>query len=87
MGFLYKKLSGKEKKEIKKEADLIIEKFSKNLEVLKGLPDESGVRRQETMRLSHKEGKKGDVEFKKRIFANTPNKNKYFIIAEKKSWK
>lgn len=84
-GFLYKKLSEKEKEEIKSEARDIINSFSKKLEKVKDLPNESFIERGSGYREEGK-GKSGNGMLKERILKNAPNKNKDFIIAEKKRW-
>ncbi len=76
-----------EKKEaIKKEATQILDNFSKALEnvkfsVSKKEPKEgAGGFREEG------QGIVGDTDFRARMFANAPNKDKDFVIAEKKKW-
>jgi Asp-tRNA(Asn)/Glu-tRNA(Gln) amidotransferase C subunit len=99
-GFLYKKLTEKEKEEIQKEAERIINSFGNKLSKIKELPEEGNIKREKSFRVernssaafptsaptSLRDGK-DDEELKKRILANAPNKNNDFIIAEKKSWK
>jgi len=70
--------------EIRKEAKSILDKFSKALESVK--PSDSNVVR-ENDRREEGEGKdKCDPEFREIMFENAPQKNKDFLIAEKKSW-
>ena len=85
MGFLYKRLSEKEKKEIKREADKIIGSFAKRLSEIKILPKEGGIKRKGSMRKEGK-GQGGNNELKRRILDNAQKKNKDFILAEKKGW-
>lgn len=100
-GFLFKELSEKEKDEIKKEAKGIMDNFGKELEKVKGLPEEAGIERGSGYR---EEGEciksatsptaapkcpsdaESGEDLKKRILDNAPQKNKDFIIAEKKKW-
>lgn len=83
--FLYHEVSEKEKEKIKKQAKEIMEKFSKKLaKVDKKIP-EPLIERKEFER-EEKQGKESDSDFRERMFENAPNKNKDFIIAEKKKW-
>ena len=82
MDFLWHKVSEKEKKEIKKQAKQIIENFSKKLSNV-GELKESFIEREECER---DEGIECPEIDKKIMFKNAPNKNKDFIIAERKKW-
>ncbi len=84
-GFLYKKLTEKERGEIKKESEKIINSFGKKLSEIKKLPGESFIERKNLFR-EEGPGSLGNEELKKRILNNAPEKNKEFIIAEKKGW-
>jgi len=85
MDFLYHKVSEEEKEEIKKQAKEIMEKFSKKLaKVDKKIP-EPLIEREEFER-EEKEGLETASDFRERMFENAPQKNKDFIIAEKKKW-
>ena len=82
--FLWHKVSEKEKGEIEKQAKEIMDGFSRKLSNIgKDIPEmliemENGER---------EEGKKIDIEIDREImFENAPNKNKDFIIGEKKGW-
>lgn len=72
------------KDEIASEAKQILERFSKALEKVKVAgkreEKETGGFREE------KESVRGDEDFRRRMFANAPNKNEDAIIAEKKKW-
>jgi Asp-tRNA(Asn)/Glu-tRNA(Gln) amidotransferase C subunit len=83
--FLFHNLSEKEKEEIRKQVDGILNSFSKKLsEIGKGEQKESFIERKECERL---EGGKLDESFSREImFRNAPDKNKDFIIGEKKKW-
>ncbi len=83
--FLWHKVSEKEKKEIKKQAKAIMDGFSKKLSKIDKKMPEMLIKRDEGER-EESGGKKCDEEFRKIMFENAPNKNKDFIIAEKKSW-
>ena len=85
MDFLFHKVSEEEKEENKKQAKDIMEKFSKKLaKVDKKIP-EPLIERKEFERVEG-EGEESSSEFRERIFENAPNKNKDFIIAEKRKW-
>ncbi|MDO8467649.1 MAG: hypothetical protein Q7S56_01725 [Nanoarchaeota archaeon] len=84
-GFLWKKVSEPEKEQIKKESKKIMDSFSSKLEKL-GLDrvEEPMIERGNGER---KEGSAEKVPIDREImFSNAPNKNKDFIIAEKKGW-
>jgi len=70
--------------EVRKKAKEILDKFSKSLEKVsvkeKELKRESGGYRVEG------KGKACDADFRKRMFANVPNKDEDCIIAEVKKW-
>ena len=83
--FLFHKVTDKEKEEIKKEAKSIIDNFSKKLENLKSKTDETFIERDKCFREENKP-LDCDSDFRKRMFDNAPNKNKDFILAEKKQW-
>lgn len=85
MDFLFHNLSEKEKEEIKKQVHSILDSFSKKLSEIGGEKDkESFIEREENER---KEGGEHDKSFSKEImFKNAPEKNKDFIVAEKKKW-
>lgn len=91
--FLFHKVDEKEKEEIKSQAADIINSFSKKLESVENLPEESVVEREEFYReeeckeVSEEEKEKpGNKEFKKKLLENAPKKNKDFILSEKKKW-
>jgi len=82
--FLWREVSEKEKEEIQKQAKRIMDDFSKKLSrVDKKIPEmlierESGEREE-------RKGECLDLD-REVMFENAPEKNKDFIIAEKKSW-
>jgi Asp-tRNA(Asn)/Glu-tRNA(Gln) amidotransferase C subunit len=83
MDFLWHEVSEKEKAEIKKQAKDIMDSFSKKLTKV-GKIKESFIERPVDER---EEGKVKIAEIDREImFENAPNKNKDFIIAEKKKW-
>jgi len=83
MDFLWHEVSEKEKVEIKKQAKDIMDSFSKKLAKV-GKVKESFIERPVDER---EEGKEKIPEIDRDImFENAPNKNKDFIIAEKKKW-
>ncbi len=83
--FLFHKVSDKEKQGIKKQVKNIIEDFSKKLSKIDKKIKESTIEREKGERQENK-SQKGDNEFRKIMFENAPNKNKDFILAEKKKW-
>lgn len=83
MDFLFHKISEKEKKEIKKQVDSILQSFSKKLFEIKKDIGESNVEREEFEREEGGEPSELDREV---MFDNAPEKNDDFIIAEKKKW-
>jgi len=84
MDFLFHKLSEKEKEEIRKQVDTILNSFSAKLSKIDGKIEENLIERKEFER---KEGQEQDKSFSREImFKNSPEKNKDFIIAEKKKW-
>ena len=84
MNYLWHKVSEKEKIEIKKQAKLILNSFSKKLSGIDKNLKESFIERDKGER---EEGEVKDDSFSRDImFENAPNKNKDFIIAEKKEW-
>jgi len=86
MDFLWRKVSEKEAEAIKKEAKLILDKFSKSLEkVEKEIKEAKGVQRE---RQSREETKAySEKEFKKLFLKNAPITEDDFVIAEKGAWK
>jgi len=85
MDFLFHKLSEKEREEIRKQVRTILDSFSEKLSQIDGgEKKESFIQREDSER---KEGGEGDKSFSREImFHNAPEKNKDFIIAEKKKW-
>jgi len=85
MDFLFHKLSEKEKEEIRKQVDTILNSFSAKLSKIgKGEEKDNFIERKEFER---NEGKKPDNSFSREImFKNAPEKNKDFIVAERKKW-
>ena len=74
--------------EIRKEAKLILDKFAKELEKIKEIP-ESFVEREEDRReeKASEEGKKPDDDFRKIFFENAPATKKSCVLAERGKWK
>jgi predicted Asp-tRNA(Asn)/Glu-tRNA(Gln) amidotransferase subunit C len=86
MDFLWRKVSKDEEEKIKKEAKLILDKFSKALErVEKEIKSSSGVKRDKSLREESKTEK--NPEFRKLFFKNAPKTEGDDIIAERGSWK
>jgi Asp-tRNA(Asn)/Glu-tRNA(Gln) amidotransferase C subunit len=85
MDFLFHKLSEKERQEIKKQVDDILNSFSAKLSKIGGKIEESFIERE---KFERHEGMQKDNSFSREImFKNAPQKNKDFIIAEKGVWK
>ncbi len=84
MDFLWRQMSDKEKEEVKKQVDSIIDSFSKKLSTLKDKIEVDNSIERENFERS--EGEKS-LEISKRImFENAPDKNDDFIIGERKKW-
>jgi len=83
--FLFHKVTDEEKEEIKRQAKSIIDDFSLKLEKIGKKTNEFFIERDKCFR-EEREPKNCDVDFRKRMFDNAPNKNENFIIAEKKKW-
>ena len=81
MDFLFHNLS---EKEIKEQVDSIIDSFSKKLSQIKTkIEVEYGIISEKFER--EEGGEKCDIS-KRIMFENAPDKNKDFIIAERKKW-
>jgi len=86
MDFLWRKVSEKESETIKKEAKLILEKFSKSLEkVEKEIKEAPGVKRDKSLREESKT--ETNPGFRRLFFKNAPKTEGEDIIAEKGHWK
>ena len=83
--FLFHNVSEKEKEDIRKEAKQLMNSFSAKLEKVKEKIPEPLIEREDFER-DEGEGRKGDMDFRRRIFENAPNKNDDFILGEKKGW-
>jgi Asp-tRNA(Asn)/Glu-tRNA(Gln) amidotransferase C subunit len=84
MDFLWHKVSEKEKEEIRKQAKDVMAKFSKKLEKI-NLP--KGKIEGKGKDFERPEGTEGREFFDKKVmFENAPEKNKDFIVSEKKEW-
>ncbi len=81
--FLWHKVSEQEKEDIKKQAKGIMDSFSRKLSKIKDIP-ELVIERAECER-DEGNGKCQEID-REVMFANAPNKNKDFILAEKKKW-
>jgi len=81
--FLWHKVSEKEKKEIEKQAKGIMDSFSKKLSKI-GEVSESVIERENGER-DETEGKCLELD-REIMFDNAPEKNKDFIVGEKKGW-
>jgi Asp-tRNA(Asn)/Glu-tRNA(Gln) amidotransferase C subunit len=83
--FLFHKVTEKEKQGIKKQAKKIIDDFSKKLDKINKKISTSVIEREKGER-QEKKSKECDNDFREIIFENAPNKNKDFLLAEKKQW-
>lgn len=77
-------MNEQDREKISKEAKNLLEKFGKKLESVK-LKEKKENKEVGGFRVEGK-GNSSDSNFRKRVFANAPEKNEDFIIAEKKSW-
>ena len=85
--FLFHKISNKEREEVKKQAEQIIDDFSKQLNKVKSKMGEPLIERDEFERGEDEgEGKCEDLD-RGLMFENAPKKNDDFIIGEQGSWK
>ena len=84
MDFLWHQMSDKEKEEVKKQVNSIIDSFSKKLSQIKDkIEVDDAILREDFERSEGGE----PLEISKRImFENAPESNKDFIIGEKKKW-
>ncbi len=78
-------ISEGEKGEIRREAKKIMDSFSEKLSKVSVPDEESAVRRKEHER-EEGDGEECNSNFRKIMFENAPEKNKDFILAEKKKW-
>jgi len=86
MDYLWHKVSEHEQHSIKKEAKLILEKFSKALEKVESkIKEAQGVKRDKQLREETKTEQ--DKEFKKLFLKNAPKTEEDYVIAERGSWK
>lgn len=87
MSFLFHKISEKEKEEIRKQVRSIIDSFSTKLSKIDKDVKEDFIERENCEREEKRESKENDGDFSREImFENAPEKNKDFIIGEKKKW-
>jgi Asp-tRNA(Asn)/Glu-tRNA(Gln) amidotransferase C subunit len=85
MDFLFRKLSDKDKEEIKKQVDSILDIFSDKLSSLKGNVGESFIERDDFERNENEKEKPCEID-REIMFENAPDKNKDFILGEKGKW-
>ncbi len=83
MDFLFHKLSEKDREEIKKQVDDILKSFSAKLSKAGKGDEESFIERDKFERA---EGERQEEISREIMFKNAPDKNRDFIIAEKKKW-
>lgn len=83
-GFIWHKVSEKEKQEIKEQAKHLLEEFSSKLEKIKTkemhFESKDGTRQEGS-------GWKTSEEFRSTILSNAPSVEEEFIVAEKGEWK
>ena len=85
MDFLFHKVSEEEKEEIRKQAKDIMDKFSKKISKVDKKIPEPLIEREEFERIEEG-GRENNSDFRERFFENAPQKNKDFILTEKKKW-
>ena len=84
MDFLWHNISEKEKEEIKKQVQDMLNSFSKKLATLKEKTEiDNSIERDESVR--EEGGSPADIS-RKIMFENAPDKNEDSIIGEKKKW-
>jgi len=84
MDFLFRKLSDKDREDVKKQVDSILDSFSKKLSQIGKSAEENFIEREDFER---SESDKKSCEINREImFENAPDKNKDFIIGEKGKW-
>jgi Asp-tRNA(Asn)/Glu-tRNA(Gln) amidotransferase C subunit len=83
--FLFHKVSESEKESIKKQAKEIMDRFSEKLARIDKKTSEPIIERKNFER-HEMQGSKPNLDFRKRMFENAPNKNDDFILGEKKGW-
>jgi len=83
MDFLFHNISEKEKEDIKKQVQEILDSFSKKLSKIEGNDWESDIEREKCER---EEGNEPLKISKEVMFKNAPDKSDDFIIAERKKW-
>ena len=81
--FLWRRVSEKEKEEMRRQAKAIMDSFSKKLSKVDKKIPEVLIEREEGER---EEGGEGLELDRKIMFENAKEKNKDFIIGEKKGW-
>ena len=85
--FLWKKVSEKEKEDIRRQAKKIMDDFSEKISKVDRKVGESLIERAEGERIEVDNEKTSCSKIDREImFSNALNKNKDFIIAEKKRW-
>lgn len=85
MDFLWHKVSEKEKQEIQLQAKNIMNNFANKLSKIKESLEEPFVERDSWVR-GEGEGKSDENFSKEIMFKNAKEKNKDFIIGERKTW-
>ena len=73
-----------DREKIRKEAKHIMNNFIRALDKAKGVKEEFGSERKDSMRVKVKKHK--DPDFRKRMFMNAPKKRDDFLVMEKKNW-
>jgi hypothetical protein len=86
MGYLWHKVSEKERDEIKSQARKILEQFSEVLARVERKLPKLEERKEEICERTEGLGEACEPAFRERILANAEQKNKDFILAEKKTW-
>lgn len=77
-------MNPEEIEKIKKETKILLDEFSKELGKVKSNEESNVIRSKD--RRKDSEGKKCDSSFRQIMFENAPQKDKDFILAEKKKW-
>ena len=83
--FLWRKVSEKEKEDIRRQAKKIMDDFSEKLSKIDRKVPESMIEREKGEREENSSEDCSEID-REIMFNNAPDKNKDFIIAEKKKW-
>lgn len=78
-------IDASKREQVRKQAKDIMDKFARTLDSVKDKVEDSFIEREQDRRQEGVE-KVTDFHFRKIMFENAPNKNRDFILGEKKKW-